>query len=63
MKVTTHYRRGPRGISRFMDVTMIAASVGCASAVNMFFPGAGTGSVILGAVLGVVVGLMATRRA
>lgn len=63
MKATTRGRTGPRGISRFMDVTMIATTVGCASAANMLFPAAGTGTVVLGAVLGIALGLAATKKA
>lgn len=50
-----------RDVARAMDVTMIATTIGCAAAANMVSPGAG--SAILGAVLGIVIGLAATRRA
>ncbi|WP_300719419.1 hypothetical protein [Pseudomonas sp.] len=52
---------GRKAFGRAMDVTMIATTIGCAAAANMIHPG--TGSVIVGALLGIAVGLMATRRA
>lgn len=48
-------------ISRVLDVTMIATTVGCAAAANMIFPG--VGSAVIGAVLGAFIGLCATKAA
>lgn len=62
MKRPIHKRHAARKVlSRAMDVTMIATTVGCAAAANMIHPG--TGSAIIGALLGIALGMMATRRA
>lgn len=62
MKRTETKRRTARkALSRAMDVTMIATTVGCAAAANMVVPS--SGSVLIGALLGVLLGLAATKKA
>ncbi|WP_397452729.1 hypothetical protein [Pseudomonas sp. NA-150] len=46
-------------ISRAMDVTMIATTVGCAAIANMVFPS--MGSAVVGAVLGAIIGFRSTK--
>ena len=46
-------------MSRAMDVTVIATTIGGASVANMLIPG--LGSAVIGAVLGAVFGFRATR--
>jgi NhaP-type Na+/H+ or K+/H+ antiporter len=48
-------------ITRAMDVTMIATTVGSAAIANMIFPS--LGSAIIGAVLGAIIGFRATKSA
>ncbi|WP_312141174.1 hypothetical protein [Stutzerimonas nitrititolerans] len=61
MKRAIHRHRAARkALSRAMDVTMIATTVGCAAAANMIVPS--SGSVLVGALLGVLLGLAATKK-
>jgi hypothetical protein len=48
-------------IDRFMDVTMIATTAGCAAAANMLYPS--LGSALIGAVLGAIFGFTVSRSA
>jgi len=48
-------------MSRAMDVTVIATTIGGASVANMVIPG--LGSAVIGAVLGAIFGFRATRFA
>ncbi len=58
-KISSEETRLP--VTRVMDVTVIATTVGSAAIANMIFPS--LGSAIIGAVLGAIIGFRATKSA